>query len=938
MHLDTKSLCRSLFWAGATRSTRHLSICAFLAPSWTSPSESLPRRGGLKVHHQKRSASTDVLKQTLLESPEFLSIGRSRTQKSSSYDDIDIHGNSDPNSWVDLLEPILPPELRSPVSSKIKATVIAEVDTAALPHILFKAGRSCNIDVLHYLGITLGRWEAVVWIVQNLPKGELFGHPYHTPENDLQRLWSCNKSLDQVTNDDAIWLSLDPVSPDGGNDATIRQTKILESLDQVTARFGDIPGTENDVVYRKALGRVWQSLGRMILSAVQREAEVSRMIMANVLRIVAHLHHIGIIPPSVYTYNPNQDPAALQQPPTLQLLSSRILSSLSDVTLNALKPPHANEPALAKFYQTDGIVWPGARYRTRIYDLGPELWLELILWSCVHGGWPVEAASILAEMSSYTGTARWRLICWSELLDAPKPEDNSGHTVTWDELKTKFQASGPKLPYESANRSDVERTISSEVVVAVIDGLINSLHVGIGHRGNAPRLVVEHILTLSNILHRDQLSLGASSWNAVIIRLLESEGINVEGDPVLMEEILSLTPRYGTELSPVKTPSNQSNGNFAPTYIFDGSAAPLGIYHRVLQAFIDRGDVGGALRAFGALHRLTDYNKRKSLEDFFQELKSVTHATEARGTVGFESNISRIDFPGFYTQIPSPVLASLLDLVTEAGEYEFGKWMLYSNEVDGPVISERMYADLALAGSILDFASATKDKPLLLKVTNALKDPYNFEAYSSNTDKGEILDTDQQPSRVVSNLILLSLRSQIKRGKRSAAEAALDYLKDVPDYRWTPFTLAQLITDLIRYSMPVFGIRNNSGVVANRIKTIIRGLRGGDFGSLEQIRPDQINTILGVISSVDTSLAEFCSDLLWKDEALKVELPPKAFNAILEVVVDVFGSLRGKELWDRWCETQEVRLQARKSLKEVSSLCLDIGSIEAKSFCESRKR
>ncbi|KAK5240072.1 hypothetical protein LTR16_011143, partial [Cryomyces antarcticus] len=137
------------------------------------------------------------------------------------------------------------------------------------------------------------------------------------------------------------------------------------------------------------------------------------------------------------------------------------------------------------------------------------------------------------------------------------------------------------------DRLRVERTISSEVVAAYVDALISTLRVGVGKRGTVPGTILLRIKLLKAFLEDFRMGLGNSSWDAIIVRFVESQGIDIERDPGMMEGILDLSPSFGQELESVNAPLELYPPSLTPTYVLDGSAAALGLLHRTLRAYIE---------------------------------------------------------------------------------------------------------------------------------------------------------------------------------------------------------------------------------------------------------------------------------------------------------------------------------------------------------------
>jgi hypothetical protein len=107
--------------------------------------------------------------------------------------------------------------------------------------------------------------------------------------------------------------------------------------------------------------------------------------MSCVFRTLARLHHAGMISDRVYQYPKPDASQIVFRPPALHFLSSSIMSVLSDAAW------HEHETAVAAAAADAGEPSPFIPYTPGIRELGPEIWLELILWCCVEHGFAERA-------------------------------------------------------------------------------------------------------------------------------------------------------------------------------------------------------------------------------------------------------------------------------------------------------------------------------------------------------------------------------------------------------------------------------------------------------------------------------------------------------------------------------------------------------------------
>jgi len=773
--------------------------------------------------------------------------------------------------WVNLIEPYLPVELRGPHAPSRTLDTIADTQISDLADIILRAGLH-NIDVVGLLGLHQDRWEAVQWTVKELLQH--IGPPQsrtgleHVTSNllwppDTRGTWPVAMKLDDITQGGVTCQDVGEAKP-----------QLDRSLDSVVDKMMSPPSTIGHAI----LGELWIMLGNMIIAATGQKPEENVVTMSNVLRIIASLHHHGWIPEAVYRYNPNSDSSALQQPPLLYDLSSTMLSSLSEAVY--LGDPTARSAVPARSYASSRLF---TRTANKIPDLGPELWLEFCLWCCVHGGWTKQGAKILlAVLRAEQGAKIWSLICWRDILESPEEK--------WEEYaQRRLQASQGANKGVKNKRLIVERTLSAEVVVAVIDGLISKLL----NADEATSLVdaTATIEKLKGLLDRDRMSLGVSSWDSVIQRIADSSNLNIESNPRTMETILSFAETFGHEIDSANAPGRNgstTSDKFA-AYVFDASATVLGLYHRTLHAYIQGRNASAALRVLGRLQTLTDANKLRSMEEFFSELQAVPEdAKDERDSVvrprpTFQSIFPGVQYPGFFPNIPLNILADLLDLLTEVGNTDVARWMLYSEDVDGPLIPESAYNDQLIAPALVRYAAANSDSVLLKKVTQA------------------------QSTDISGPTLVAICQSRIRQVDFPGAVEVLDLIQQYNLHIWTSRESASLIRALLPL---VFGeagseVKSSPDVVAKALQ-LMRQLLNGEHGTYwEKVGGSQLDTILALLSDISPDVASVCAGLLPANNFRQVDMDTSTFNNLLAGIVQSSGAKVARRLCESWCRNPE---------------------------------
>ncbi|KAF2145014.1 uncharacterized protein K452DRAFT_133664 [Aplosporella prunicola CBS 121167] len=777
----------------------------------------------------------------------------------------------DPQAWIAKLEPLLPVHLQAADTSRHdtrlkKSKEEYAVDIAAF---LSKSRKLSSVDFLTHLGIQQGRWNAVMWIVKTVVEIEI------SPMGRLEEIdpfssvsWpGVSYDLDEATENAIVAQGKDTVGP------------LRYSMDQLN----DYKSMSDDGFhYRKgALGQIWKSLANMILIVANDCPATSHLIMSHVLELIAYLHHAGIIPESVYRHESAADPLAPQQPPTLYLLSSKIMAALSDASWRAYEAAAASESKTQAHYTLLGPERPGPRYKMHTPELGPEIWLEFVLWSCLHGGWIGQGAAILEKVTSYKGEQQWSIL----RRDTTEGESES-RSIKWDDVKLLEQLRGTQAG--SSDRLRVQRTISSELVTAFVDACVDNVHTGIGSRGLAPEEALRLISRFKAFLHRRKLGLGSMSWESVVVRLLESGGFDIWREPSLVRESLHLIPLHGKESEYLNAPLPRHNLPDAPSYITEGSAIAVGTLHNIIRLYVRRGDAAASLKTFEELQLLTDQTKRRSLQQFFKQLNSPSENTDGYPQI-FNSNLFGEDLSTAFPHVPTYILGPVLDVATNSGAFDFGRWLLYSEDLDGPLITEEMYHDSSITPALIRFASEAQDKQLLNKIISVDQDGAEMRSMTF-----EVLNA--------------MVESQIKQHRWNSVVNAFKTLAADPGYALDAKHVSMLAKQMVI-------LRQQDAVEKDSKKKTALGPaeslfnfileRGYDPGRAATI--NRIHGMLCVLLSIGPEWHPFCSNYLPDELTGRIEemVLEDDFARILEGVAGAHGSFKAAGMLKKWCRNAE---------------------------------
>lgn len=729
-----------------------------------------------------------------------------------------------------------------------------------------------SLDLLYEIAVIRGQWPAVVWLVKLLI--DKF-HADGLQTDKLSQIVEQNvsspslDSLVQGRRRHETWTSnVGGVEPDSA--ARLNMDEIIGG-----------PQPENMTIRERLghriLGNVWHALGRMTLACATDDRLAGGEMRPEILEILALFHHSGLMPSSIYTYVPVNRPDAIQQPPMLHLLSSRILTALTDAAWRAHERAVIEEARLkgASPYIARPEL-PESSYRVSVSAVRPEVWLELILWSSLHGGWIGDGAQLLRSVCREKMPKPWQPISWRDSIQGALPFGQT-ELIDWDGLKHSFDTK----PASSMDMTDLpglryENTISSELVNAYIEALLNSIYLGVGERGVPFQFVVGHLKIFRSFLRRSGLNLGGGTWDATLLRLVESQGDSVERNSAVMK-FIELSPSIGEELRSAHTQA-------LPSYVLDGSAAMLGLLHRTLRGQIKVGSISGALTAFKMIQQHVDDARRRSVTDFFESNRLASASANVEADGPFTSHFNGIEYPAFDAQIPLTTLGPFIDLVTAAGAFDFGRWLLFSDDIDGPVVSERLFADPIISPSLIRFATAAGEVDLLATLIQA-------RVSGQEEDQGS-----GEKSRAILNSIL---DSQLSMRRWDSAIKILEHMRDVLNWHWDLSSLALLARTIL-----VLTHNANSGDTsahsdlqhAASIFTNMVERKYSRENSMSRSAFSKMIGILAVLSPLDSRFAGLFHRLTRLSWVRPATTAP--FNVILDGVAETRGSAAARRLLD----------------------------------------
>lgn len=817
-----------------------------------------------------------------------------------------------PEVWLSFLEPYIPQSLRRDANCTARPGASEKDQCRAIIHILFKARALSGIDLLSYLGIKLKRWEALHALMQrlldNAKDSKSFPTRAHLPSNmnwEAIGSWESFDSFDQTSVNELKQNQENGIPVKRGEPTwDLMDFDLYTEEPQMSGQMGE---------YRLRMGimeEIWQSLGSIVLEAADLPPEESRIAMTYAYRILARLHHIDFIPNQVYKYAPSTKRNSLNRPPTNHILSSHIMNVLSDAVWQASEAETAAKAAA----EGSKIVPP--RYKMRVRELGHAIWLDFILWCCVEGGFAKEGTWILEQMKNRSGKKAWSVKSWDSLnlaAESIHPSSLDRDRLWGDSVKFPGEKSAqPGEPFQGLG----ERTICSEVVSALMDSLINTMNGGVGHRGNSPAYVLDHIAILKSILEKNRIPLTRKHLLGLIVRITEAGGIVPEIEPQALEHVLKLVPPVKPDQ--LKGSFSYLSGSMTETppmeVITNNSAVILGMYQYLLGVYSFVGNAGGTLDTFKTILAYVDAAKLQYSHQFATELKQLVRSRERRTTENTEEARSRLlnlesDSTHFDDESSLPLLgnsslALLLDLSTSCKAYAFGKWLLCSTDADGPVIPPNSYGDQALAPAIIRFATATKDKSILDAVTERLKTP------------------------LANNVLKTILGYKIAINDWDQVAQLFAHIRDGKNGHWGVSNVADLAAAIIEVDkQPRSKSQQHSLATATGILVqLLEGHYDRKQNPAKEVytyQEEVMYQLQRIFASVPGSLSTACRSVKvkWEPSGRDIvhHISAYAFCNILNAVVEHYGSAEGMRLWEMWCVDPQSP-EARRVLQGGTSL------------------
>lgn len=797
---------------------------------------------------------------------------------------VERYARSDPEAWTPYLLQCAQPRqnveksANSPDSRRSLLEIKDELDRAyTLMGHLWTARKNQNLSLLVHMGFHRKQWSTVHALLSVfIDTYELLMPHMVTLRPQTSFDWLSNGlSLNDLLRKEHKDVSVKPIVSDD------------MSLDDSTA------GPVLRGLGERFLAELFQNVGSLVLAAADHSPEESKLAMSCVFRILARLHGLGLISDRVYQFE-STDPSLLScRPPGLHLLSGHIMTVLSDAAWKE------HESALTAAATEAGEDPPYLPLQMGVRELGPEIWLELILWCCVEHGFAKHGAKLIEEMSLRSGDQAWKAESWAPLLGALDvvKQTNISTEQSWRRPGSYSPPPVFKGPEKPPFNGLGKRTISAEVVASLRSGLCNQAYNGVGYGGSLPPDLLEKSASLTAMLEpattKDDLrpTNRMTTWH--ILRMLDSGSIRLDQDPATFERVLQSTQ----DLVPPWDGSGIADGDellgLTRAQIYDQSAAMVGLLEYTAKASAYHRRLEQAFHQFAWLLNIVDASKVQHIQAFFESLSKSKAAKDPFFFSDSQQVNPRVQESSL-PQVSIVTLASLLDLATGSRSYRFGHWLLFSKDVDGPPISKSLYGNQALAPSILRFAAATQNTKLCEQVLASLEMPL-----AVNTLKA-----------------LLNYHIAVEEWDR--VMMTLKYLRDYRLKAWGFSNLMALAAKIIRLHASVEDMRKRGEADEATVRSleqaqrILRQIYRKEYhtpASKNRRVNDYQTRMLMRVSQVLESLPAPLSTLM---KEVKLGRPmtrrnkihtisDSSFNQLVAAIVDIHGSAAAWRVCTRWC-------------------------------------
>lgn len=649
-------------------------------------------------------------------------------------------------------------------------------------------------------------------------------------------------------------------------------------------------------VEARLLGRVWETLGILIVNSAHASTDDTMDDnMLTALLVLAHVHNLGMVPDNIYAYSHMDRPTYIQRPPILNLVSSRILAALSDVTWRQQQDDAISQATrMGVSLKEISKNVPGGRFRLKVKPLAPEIWLELILWCCIESDQIAPALSIVRKLANQVDDP-WFAVRWT----SPQSRERLSTLVDWNRVKLRHGGAAGLIEGYSREKPFVDvpdKTISVEVILALIDKLLSSVMPSsltslsktraerINKDSRPLRRIMSDIYDVMTFLEPHNIDV--DYFDYLESRLLQEGAFDLPRAPA---DLYTWTKRMASLRALEKiAPEKPATETLLLGDIRAQSQLHVGIQHQALNVLIEFGDIHNTLAIFNEIQESIDEKKVASIKTFLQQQQPETLVTNE---ITSPSAKHDLEFTNCHGQLPYYKLAGLLNLISDTNLVGLGRWLLYAEEVDGAALPEDIWGLPCMTAALYKFAAVSEDQELLdvasrkrsrklLPSIKTLRTLANAEIALLHFNRAraslESLRSAQGGGFGLSNVV--NLAATILRLERDRSR----------EPSFSPFS-QRIATDLLTDIL--VSARYNS--------------TRGDFTlDTQRLFKQQLHHTLAVISCFGKfDLTKFAQKHVVRYPSSNLPLlPAKHFNVLLSAGIDVYGAEFGLRMWQKFCE------------------------------------
>lgn len=784
----------------------------------------------------------------------------------------------DPKAWLKFVDKYFPDR---PASEFHDVQISRKVSpTTDLVELLSKGKTNTGHNLLVYLAFEQGRWETMVSLIERLVQrlADVGYEATNTRKFPVMVYSGGRHSLDVITE-----------KPFDFSGTCLARPSVKHSKSSMDADL--FLSAQDDTGFHDALGEVWRILSHLILKAeaLPKTDQLHVWSTSVYMYVLGQMHHLNLIPYSLYNYDTSYSGKPFARPPTIYILSRRIMSSLSDL---AWKWHWRQERERALSY---GYQLPAPRVEPKLLTIGPEIWLELVLWACVEGGHFDVAGEILQQLEpgalqknppkthkarreetkvraeGKTEAKEWRVISWKELCSRSQSETRLAALIKTQLNKSRLnQMTGIQIANSGDYNVEPEsRTISREVVLAVMDGLANDLY---DHQRGSVRgpdsvsRFYNQLQACKTLLKRTSNSVTGEDLMSIVFRGLEP---SLFPDP----EGRKSRSLWVSELTSVILNNSElsaATGREIPE--LDLRSPLLGLSYWELEDSAIKSQFVPALRILKRIQRWIDDCRDEHFETYRQ--KVVDQNDRGAGPGMNDSADLKIS-----AHLPVSTVNALLDLIADSKNHELGEWFVFNDDIDGGLLSPEAYEMPQLYSAFLRFADATGNEVLEGRIMERM------------------LDT-QEPEVHLRELT----QYEIRRGHWRRAGNLLGHMSQLPDYPWTAAIAMQLAAAVLEESKA----QRDTNSVVRLLQELIHGEHdprrwlAADPQRRQLVTQTQ-NQLARIFQSVDNSFLQQISARIEPGRLYSpAPIAPEDFKILLDSVVRCSGISAGIKLCKRW--------------------------------------